>query len=53
MPHTSHRSSKQQQVTLLGFGAIGRAIYQRMAAQPAVRISAIVVRPYDEICPLS
>jgi aspartate dehydrogenase len=44
MPGTSHHS-KHQQVTLLGFGAIGRAIYQRMAAQTAVRISHIVVRP--------
>jgi len=38
-------SGKTQAVTLLGFGAIGRAVYRRMAAQSAVRVTHIVVRP--------
>lgn len=45
MPNTSHSNIKKQQVTLLGFGAIGRAIHQRLATQPAVHISHVVVRP--------
>lgn len=32
-----------QQVTLVGFGAIGRSVFQRIAANPAVRITHIVV----------
>ena len=34
-----------QTVTLVGFGAIGRSIYQRLAGQPLLRITHIVVRP--------
>lgn len=32
-----------QQVTLIGFGAIGRALYARLASYPGIRISHIVV----------
>lgn len=32
-----------QAVTLVGFGAIGRSIFQRMASHPGVRISHVVV----------
>lgn len=34
---------RSQQLTLIGFGAIGRAVYQRMQAHPAVQITHIVV----------
>lgn len=34
-----------QSVCLVGFGAIGRSVYQRIAGLPAVRISHIVVSP--------
>ena len=34
---------RSQQLTLIGFGAIGRAVYQRMQAHPAVQITYIVV----------
>lgn len=36
-------SSVTQQVTLVGFGAIGRSLFERMQSQPAVRITHIVV----------
>lgn len=39
----SATASITQQVTLVGFGAIGRSLFQRMQAQPAVRITHIVV----------
>jgi pyrroline-5-carboxylate reductase len=32
-----------QQVTLIGFGAIGRSLFARMAGHPGVRITHIVV----------
>ena len=38
-------SPRTQQLTLIGFGAIGRSVFERIAAQPAVRISHIVVSP--------
>lgn len=35
----------QQAVTLIGFGAIGRSVFERMANDPHVHISHIVVTP--------
>jgi aspartate dehydrogenase len=35
---------KPLEVILVGFGAIGRAIYQRLQANPGCKVSAIVVR---------
>ena len=34
---------RTQELTLIGFGAIGRAVYQRMQAHAGVRITHIVV----------
>jgi len=36
-------SERIQQVTLVGFGAIGRSVFQRMIGHPVVRITHIVV----------
>lgn len=37
--------SKMQSVVLIGFGAIGSAVFKRMQAQPLVRITHVVVSP--------
>jgi aspartate dehydrogenase len=34
-----------QELTLIGFGAIGRSVYQRMLGHAGVRITHIVVSP--------
>ena len=34
-----------QNVTLIGFGAIGRSVFERVAGWPLVRITHVVVRP--------
>ena len=36
---------KVQELTLIGFGAIGRAVYERMRQHERVRITHIVVSP--------
>jgi len=46
LAQTPDRSARAiQPVTLIGFGAIGQSIFQRMAGHSAVRITHIVVQP--------
>lgn len=41
-------SGKTQTVALIGFGAIGSAVFRRMQAQPLVRITHVVVSPASQ-----
>lgn len=38
-------ASRVQQVTMVGFGAIGHSLFRRVAGNPALRITHIVVQP--------